>query len=469
VVSKPTPSEGGQESRYGKFESMQEKEDTDSRVRATAKPESNSDDPRQWSWVNTSVWTERMLAALGNGVQGGRWHSLIDKVSATRTLWSAWQRVKANRGAAGIDRMSVERFEANAEYYLKVLEEQLRNGSYEPVPIRRVHIPKGQGKTRPLGIATVKDRIVQGALKLVMEPIFEKEFLPTSFGFRPERSCKDALRIVDKCLKDGYTWVVDADLESYFDTIPKHRLMSLVKASVSDSKVLELLQQFLDQEVVEGMKRWTPLAGTPQGSVISPLMANLYLHGLDELLSTDEHQYVRFADDFVVMCRTRQEAEAVLVEIQTWVGEQGLTLHPEKTRVSHCAVKGQGFEFLGYRFEAGRRWVRSKSLKALRDKIRQLTGRTRSGNLESIIAELTPILRGWFGYFKHASRSTFRAVDGFVRRRLRAILRKREKRPGYGRTSTDHRRWPNAFFAQHGLFTLDEAYTAASQSRKGNY
>ncbi|MFT4582347.1 MAG: RNA-directed DNA polymerase [Gammaproteobacteria bacterium] len=410
-----------------------------------------------------------MLAALGNGVQGGRWHSLIDKVSATRTLRSAWRRVKANRGAAGIDRMSVERFEANAEYYLKVLECELRNGDYKPVPIRRVHIPKGPGKTRPLGIATVKDRIVQGALKLVMEPIFEKEFLPTSFGFRPERSCKDALRIVDRRLKDGYTWVVDADLESYFDTIPKHRLMNLVKASVSDGKVLKLLQQFLDQEVVEGMKRWTPMAGTPQGSVISPLMANLYLHGLDELLSTDEHQYVRFADDFVVMCRTRQEAEAVLVEIQTWVGEQGLTLHPTKTRVSHCAVKGQGFEFLGYRFEAGRRWVRSKSLKALRDKIRQLTGRTRSGNLDSIIAELTPILRGWYGYFKHANRSTFRAVDGFVRRRLRAILRKREKRPGYGRTSSDHRRWPNAFFAQRGLLTLHEAHAAASRSRKGNY
>lgn len=448
---------------------MREMEDTGSRVRATARLEPSSDDPRQWTWVDASVWTERMLAALGNGVQGGRWHSLIDKVSATRTLWSAWRRVKANRGAAGIDRMSVERFEANAEYYLKGLECELRNGNYKPVPIRRVNIPKGQGKTRPLGIATVNDRIVQGALKLVLEPIFEKEFHPASFGFRPERSCKDALRIVDRSLKDGFTWVVDADLENYFDTIPKQGLMSLVKASVSDGKVLELLQQFLDQEVVEGMKRWTPMAGTPQGSVISPLMANLYLHSLDELLSTDEHQYVRFADDFVVMCRTRQEAEAVLLTIQAWVGEHGLTLHPEKTRVSHCAVKGQGFEFLGYRFEAGRRWVRPKSLRALRDKIRQLTGRTRSGNLETIIAELTPILRGWFGYFKHANRSTFRAVDGFVRRRLRAILRKREKRPGYGRTSTDHRRWPNAFFAQHGLFTLNEAYAAASQSRKGNY
>jgi RNA-directed DNA polymerase len=299
----------------------------------------------------------------------------------------------------------------------------------------------------------------------VLEPIFEKEFLPVSFGFRPQRSCKDALRIVDRGLKGGFTWVVDADLQSYFDTIPKQRLMELVKGRVSDVNALRLLQQFLDQQVIEGMKRWTPLAGTPQGSVISPLMANLYLHDLDKLLSSDEHKYVRFADDFVVMCRTRQEAEKVLVAIQAWVDNHGLVLHPDKTRVGNCAERGQGFEFLGYRFEAGRRWSRPKSRKALRDKIRQLTGRTRSGSLESITAELNPILRGWFGYFKHAHRSTFRDVDGFVRRRLRAILRKREKRPGFGRTQSDHRRWPNAFFAQHGLFTLQEAYVAASQPR----
>jgi len=433
-------------------------------VQATARPESDSDDPRMWSWVEATVWTDRMLAALGNGVRGGKWHSLIDKVYAPQTLWASWRRVAANRGAAGIDRVSVERFGVNAEHYLKELEQKLRNGSYAPTPIRRVHIPKGKGKTRPLGIATVKDRVVQGALKLVLEPIFEKEFLPVSFGFRPERSCKDALRIVDRNLKNGFTWVVDADLQNYFDTIPKQRLMELVKEQVSDVNVMKLLKQFLDQKVVEGMKHWTPVAGTPQGSVISPLVANLYLHDLDKVIS-EKHKYVRFADDFVVMCRTRQEAEEVLVAIQSWVDEHGLTLHPDKTRVGNCAEKGQGFDFLGYRFEADIRWVRPKSLKALRDKIRQLTGRTRSGNLESIIAELNPILRGWFGYFKHAFRSTFRAIDGFVRRRLRALLRKREKRPGFGRTSSDHRRWPNAFFAQHRLFTLQEAYVFASQSR----
>ena len=459
------PSEVGQEGRCERFRSMHAKEYNGSIVRLAARPESDPDDPREWPWVEATVWTDRMLAALGNGVRGGKWHSLIDKVYAPQTLWAAWRRVAANHGAAGIDRMSIERFEVNAEHYLKRLGQQLQNGSYTPEPIRRVYIPKGQGKFRPLGIATVKDRIVQGALKLVVEPIFEKEFLPFSFGFRPKRSCKDALRIVERSLKEGFTWVVDADLQNYFDTIPKQGLMELVKERVSDVNALKLLQQFLDQKVIEGMKHWTPVAGTPQGSVVSPLLANLYLHGLDEILSDGELRYVRFADDFVVMCRTRDEAEKVLAVIQDWVDKHGLTLHPEKTRVGNCVVKGQGFEFLGYRFEAGRRWVRPKSRKALRDKIRALTGRTRSGSLDIIIKELNDILRGWFGYFKHAHRTTFRDVDGFVRRRLRALLRKREKRPGFGRTSGDHRRWPNAFFAQHRLFTLQEAFVVASQSQ----
>jgi RNA-directed DNA polymerase len=271
---------------------MQRKEIVDSIVRVTARPETNPDDPRTWAWVTASLWTERMLAALGNGVRGGKWHSLIDKVYAPQTLWAAWQRVAANHGAAGIDRMSIERFEAHATDYLAELARSLRESSYQPEPVRRVRIPKGKGQTRPLGIATIKDRVVQTALKLVIEPIFEKEFLPVSFGFRPERSCKDALRVVNQALKGGYTWVVDADLQSYFDTIPKQPLLALVREKVSDGKVLELLRRFLDQDVMEGLQRWTPTAGTPQGSVISPLMSNLYLHGLDVLLSGADYRYV---------------------------------------------------------------------------------------------------------------------------------------------------------------------------------
>lgn len=194
------------------------------------------------------------------------------------------------------------------------------------------------------------------------------------------------------------------------------------------------------------------------------MMANLYLHGLDVLLSQAEYKYARFADDFVALCRTRQEAGAVLATIQAWVAQKGLRRHPEKTRLGNSLDKGEGFEFLGYRFEAGRRWVRPKSRKVLRDKIREKTGRTRSGSLESIISELNPILKGWFGYFQQAHRSTLRDVDGFVRRQLRAILRKRGKRPGFARTLRDHRRWLNAFFAERGLFTFHEAYVLANQS-----
>ena len=433
-------------------------------VPVTAKQGSGPDDPRTWSWVETSVWTERMLAALGNGVKGGKWYALMDKVYAPRTLGVAWKRVAANRGAAGVDRVSIKRFEAKAARYLKELEEALRNGSYQPAPVRRVHIPKGKG-TRALGIPVVKDRIVQTALKLVLEPIYEKEFLPVSYGFRPKRGCKDALREVDQWIKAGYTWVVDADVASYFDSISHPLLLACVKEKVSDGKVLQLVQRFLEQEVLEGMRRWTPVAGTPQGAVLSPLLSNLYLHSLDVRLSAVGHKIVRYADDFVILCQSQEEAEAALAEVEAWTVQNGLALHPDKTHVGNCKDAGHGFDFLGYRFEGGHRYVRPKSLKALRDKVRRLTGRTRSGRLVDIIAELNPILKGWFGYFQHACYTTFRTIDGFVRRRLRAILRKRANRTGFGRCARDHRRWPNAFFAEHGLFTLHEAHALASQSR----
>jgi RNA-directed DNA polymerase len=270
---------------------------------------------------------------------------------------------------------------------------------------------------------------------------------------------------VDRWLKAGYTWVVDVDLESYFDTIPKAPLLARVAERVSDGTLLSLIQRFLDQDILDGMEQWTPLTGVPQGSVLSPLLSNLYLLPLDGAMSQAGYKLVRYCDDLVVLCRTQAEAEAALALVQTWTAQNGLRLHPEKTCVVACHEVGQSFDFLGYRFQNGRRFVRPKSLKALRDRIRQKTGRTRSGSLEDIIAELNPILRGWFGYFKHAYHLSFRTMDSFVRRRLRAILRKREKRPGYGSTPQDHKRWPNVFFASHGLFTLHEAHVAACQSR----
>jgi RNA-directed DNA polymerase len=422
-------------------------------------------DGRDWSWVAAEVWNERMLAALGNGVRGGKWFSLIDKVYRPATLRAAWRRVAANAGAAGVDRQSVAQFAARAEVYLAELEAALKAERYQPLAVLRVEIPKGPGQTRPLGIPAVKDRIVQTAVKLVLEPIFEREFLDTSYGFRPGRGCKDALRAVDRLLQEGYSHVVDADLQSYFDTIPHVPLLARVAEQVSDGRLLALIGAFLQQDIVKGVQRWTPTGGTPQGAVISPLLANIYLHPLDCWLRECGYRMVRYADDFVVLCQSAAQAQAGLALVQEWVQGQGLRLHPDKTHVGDCRDVGQGFDFLGYRFEAGQRRVRRKSMAALRERIRTKTGRSRGDSLQCIIADLNPVLRGWFGYFQHAHPITFRIMDGFLRRRLRALLRKQQHRPGRGCTLADHGRWSNAFFATQGLFTMTDAHALASQSR----
>jgi RNA-directed DNA polymerase len=418
-----------------------------------------------WSWVEASVWTERMLSALGNGVKGGKWYSLMDKVYAPKTLAAAWTRVRANKGAAGVDGQSIERFAVRAELYLSELATALREGTYRPQPVKRVEIPKGDGRTRPLGIPTVKDRIVQQAVRLVIEPIFEAHFQDGSYGFRPGRGCHDALREVDRLIKDGCTHVVDADLASYFDTIPHDRLMARVEEQVSDGRVLDLVRAWLKADILKGLERWTPAAGSPQGAVISPLLANIYLDPLDRLLAARGYRMVRYADDFVILTRSHVEAEAALTLVRAWVAENGLTLHPDKTRVANCRKKGGGFEFLGYRFERGRRHVRKKSLDKLKETIREKTRRTRGQSLKVVVADLNRTLRGWFGYFKHARASTFLELDQMIRRRLRAMLRKQDKRPGVGNDHRDHRRWPNAYFAEAGLFALHTAWQTARQSR----
>lgn len=421
---------------------------------------------RDWSWVEASVWTERMLSALGNGVKGNKWFSMIDKAERLTTLTAAWQKVASNNGAAGVDRQGIDQFAARSDDYLNELAQALKEGNYRPQPIRRVEIPKGDGKTtRPLGIPTVKDRIVQTALKFVMEPIFEAQFLNGSYGFRPGRGCKDALREVSGLLKEGYTFVVDADLQSYFDTIPHARLMQRVEERISDGAVLELIAQFLKQDIMQDMRRWTPTGGTPQGAVISPLLANIYLHPLDVMMKSEGYRMVRYADDFVILCRNREDSMRALEMVRGWVEENGLTLHPDKTHVGDCLQPGEGFDFLGYRFEAGQRQVRKKSLQRLKEKIRKFTRRTRGVSLAQVISELNPMLRGWFGYFKHASERTFSTLDALIRRRLRAKFRKQEKRPAFGRSFADHSRWPNRFFAEAGLFAMYTAWVDARQSR----
>jgi len=415
--------------------------------------------------ADADVWSERMLSALASGVKGGKWYSLMDKVYAPKTLMTAWAKVQANKGAAGVDGQSIERFAAQPDKYLAELSVALREGAYQPQAVKRVDIPKGDGKLRPLGIPTVKDRIVQQAVRLAIEPIFEQGFAEGSYGFRPGRGCKDALREVDRLIKEGYTHVVDADLAAYFDSIPHEALMARVEAKVSDGRVLDLIRGWLKAEILRGLERWTPTQGSPQGAVISPLLANIYLDPLDKLMAERGFRMVRYADDFVVLCESREAAEAALAEVQAWVTANGLRLHPDKTHIANCAKKGRGFEFLGYRFEGARRYVRKKSLAKLKDSIRAVTGRTRGDSLERVIADLNPKLRGWFGYFKQAHHSTFDRIDGFVRRRLRALLRKQQKRPGAGVCLADHQRWPNAFFADAGLFATHTAWQFARQSR----
>lgn len=405
-----------------------------------------------------------MLTALEKGVKGGKWFSLIDKVYSRRTLAAAFQKVHANGGAAGVDHVTVDEYGRRLDENLAALSASLRTGTYRPQAIRRVWIPKpGGSEKRPLGIPTVRDRVVQTALRYVLEPIFEHGFAEQSYGFRPGRGCKDALRRVDRLLKSGYRYVVDGDLRSYFDTVPHGPLMGLVEERVTDGRALSLIAGFLKQGVMEGLGEWTPEAGTPQGAVISPLLSNIYLDPLDHQMAERGFEMIRYADDFVVLCRSRGEAERALAALRTWVEAAGLRLHPEKTRVVDAAV--ESFDFLGYRFAGGRRWPARKSEGRFRSRLRGKTRRTDGRSLPAIIEDVNRSLVGWFEYYKHSHRTTFRPLDGWLRMRLRSILRKRIGLRGRGR-GVDHQRWTNAFFAERGLFSLETAHRLACQSSR---
>lgn len=417
----------------------------------------------RWAWVESEVWTDRMLETLEAGIEGGHWYSLIDKVYQLSNLRRGWERVKANGGAAGVDRETVTMFAQHEEGNLEKLAHALRTGKYQAEAVRRQWIDKpGSRQKRPLGIPTLRDRVVQAALRHVLEPIFERDFAEHNYGFRPNRGCKDALRRVDALLRQGYTWVVDADLKSYFDTIPHKNLLALIECKVSDSRVLELIRQFLQQGVLEEGKTWMPEAGTPQGGVISPLLSNIYLDPLDHIMAQREKEMVRYADDFIVLCRSQEQARDALSLVQQWTGTAGLELHPEKTRIVDATQPG-GFDFLGYHFERGKKWPRRKSLKKFQDSVRQRTRRHNGNSLACIIAQLNPALQGWFNYFQHSHPFTFHRLDTWIRMRLRSLLRRRQGKRGRGR-GDDHKLWPNAFFAEQGLFSLCTAQVHALQS-----
>lgn len=408
------------------------------------------------------VWSEKMLVALQVGVKGNKWFSLIDKVARLDVLERAWAKVQSNAGACGVDGITVERFAKDSQNRLLAVSEQIKRNAYQPQPVKRVWIPKpGSAEKRPLGIPTVRDRVVQTALRMVIEPIFEHKFAEASFGFRPGRSCQDALRRVDGLLKRGYAHVVEIDIRGYFDAIPHGRLMEVVREQVADGRVLALIEAFLQAKVMEEMQGWEAESGTPQGGVISPLLANIYLNPLDWKLERAGWELVRYADDLVVLCRTGAEAAQALETIRAWMTEAGLELHPKKTKIVEMAQAGAHFDFLGYRFWRGktgklRRFIRPKSRQKLRARIKALTKRTNGQSLEAIVAKLNPILRGWYGYFRHACADALAEMDGWVRTRLRSIRRKR--RGGKGRAwSTDHQRWNNRYFAELGLFCLQAA------------
>ena len=415
----------------------------------------------RWEWVEPAVWTKRMLTTLENGVRGGKWHSLIDKVYAKETLAAAYRQVASNEGAAGVDHVTVDAFGRRLDENLDYLHRTLKDGTYRPQAIRRVHIPKpGSREKRPLGIPTVCDRVAQTALKQVLEPIFERDFAGQSYGFRPGCSCKDALRRVDELLKAGYSYIVDADLKSYFDTIQHDRLIALIRQKVSDRRIVALVEQYLKQGVMEEQGVYEPEEGSPQGAPISPLLSNIYLDGLDHLMAKSGFEMIRYADDFVLLCRIGAEAEEALAIVKVWVAEAGLQLHPEKTCI---LTHEEGFDFLGYHFERGKRWPREKSIKKVKDVIRAKTRRSNGHSLDYIIWDVNRTLRGWYPYYKHSRRKTFEKLDGWVRMRLRSILRKREKRRGPGR-GYDHIKWPKPFFASQGLFSLEIAHILECQS-----
>lgn len=426
--------------------------------------------PEKWRWTEPSVWTERMLETLERGVRGGKWFTLIDKVFGEKNLRAAFGKVKANKGAAGVDHETVAYFEGRIDERIGMISERLKNNRYEPSPVKRVYIPKpGKREKRPLGIPTVRDRVVQAAVRNVIEPIFEQEFKDCSYGFRPKRSCKDALRTVTQGIEEGYRYVVDADIEAFFDTIDHKILMTLVEKRIADGRVLALIQQFLKQGVMENGNLMLPSDGTPQGGVISPLLANIYLHELDRELSEQGYRLTRYADDLVILCRTMTEAQQALSMLRAQIQHLALRLHPEKTKVVDMTEPGARFTFLGYDFVVAkidghvRRYPTVKSRRNLRWKLRTETRRTNGNSLTTIIRRVNVIVRGWFEYFKHSSRGSLSEQDKWLRKRLRSILTKRLRRRGNG-LGKAHFCWPNNYFREAGLFFMEDARCALLQS-----
>jgi RNA-directed DNA polymerase len=376
---------------------------------------------------------------------------MMDEVCTLDNLREAFKRVKKNKGGPGSDGQTIQDFESHLEENLAWLVHELSTGTYRHLPLRRVWIPKpGSTDMRPLGIPAVRDRVVQTALRQVMEPVFEPGFSDRSYGFRPGRGCLDALRQVDVLLRAGLIHVVDGDIKSCFDTIPHEPLLELVRTKIHDERVIWLIRVFLEAGVMEDeVTVWEPEAGTPQGGVISPLLANIYLDPLDHLMERLGYDMVRYADDFVILCRSRNAAEAAKEAAEEWMAGAGLALHPDKTQIRNPMQVGDSLQDLGYRFEQERRWPREKSVEKLLENVRRKTREISWQRLQAIIGEVNLVLQGWFGYFKHSTqRQTFQEIDERVMRLFRNRLRR----------SQGGRRVSNSVFIDGGLFSLAEAH-----------
>lgn len=451
--------------RRGAGEWMRMEQTNESKPAAVAgesQPKQAGETHDRWKWVEQSVWTRSMLQRLDKSQDQTVWFSLWDKVWNQDNLAQAALEVILNKGSAGVDGQSTQELALKLTGTIQKLQRELQSGSYEPLPVKRTWIDKpGTTEKRPLGVPATRDRVVQAALRHVLEPIFERDFTHHSYGFRPGKSAQQAIRRVEELLQRGKTWIVDADLKGYFDSIPQDKLIEQVRRRVADGRVINLLEAYLKAGVMEKGIGWqATVQGTPQGSVISPLLANIYLNPLDHLMEQGGYDMIRYADDFVVLCQTQEEATEILTKITQWTEQAGLKLHPVKTRIVDASQKG-GFDFLGYHFEryqngGGKKWPRKKSMLKLRQAIREKTRKLNGSSMPQIIHNINPTLRGWFAFFKLSIPSAMREADGFTRQRLRSILRRRQKRKGIckGRENPEY---PNLYFENLGLFCMEKA------------